>query len=118
MSRIIKVATVAMFAATTFLVAVGASLAGDFAGTWNVTDTSGKEFQIVLSADGGASADRSGHDMTGTWKASNGAAIITWNSGWTTKIEKDGDGYKKSAFGKNVSLDGKPTNTSPASKAK
>ncbi len=118
MSRMINVAAIAILAVATIFVAVGAVLAGDFAGTWNVTDTSGKEFQIVLSADGSASADRSGHDMTGTWKDENGAAVITWNSGWTTKIEKDGNGYKKSAYGKDVSLGGKPTNTSPAAKAK
>ena len=29
--------------------------------------------------------------MTGTWAEEGGAAVVKWNSGWTTKIVKDGD---------------------------
>ena len=37
------------------------------------------------------------------WKEEGSAAVITWDSGWVTKITKDGDSYKKSA-----EKDGKP----------
>jgi hypothetical protein len=38
--------------------------------------------------------------------------VIKWNSGWTTKIVKDGDTYKKQTF----KADGSPANTSAAEK--
>ena len=56
--------------------------------------------------------------MTGTWKEDGNAAVITWSTGWTTKIVKDGDGYKKTAYGKGQPLDGPPTNSSDAQKGK
>ncbi len=97
----------------------GAALAGEgFAGVWSVKDTDGKDFNITLTADGKASAERSGEGMSGTWKKDGDAAVITWNSGWTTKIKKSGDGYVKSAYGKGVPLDGEPTNTSAAKMVK
>jgi hypothetical protein len=61
-------------------------------------DTSGKPFQITLSADGSAKADRAGEGLTGTWKEEGGAAVIRWDTGWTTKITKEGDKYKKTAY--------------------
>jgi hypothetical protein len=54
--------------------------------------------------------------MTGTWKEEAGAAVITWNSGWTTKIAKEGDHFVKTSFKKGSPLDGKPTNSSDATK--
>ena len=70
----------------------------EFAGTWKVSDTSGAPFEIVLTGDGNASADRSGEALTGTWKEEGGGAVITWSEGWMTKIAKDGAGYKKTAY--------------------
>jgi hypothetical protein len=90
----------------------------DLAGTWKVTDTSGAPFEIVLTEDGNASANRSGEALTGTWTEDNGAAVITWSEGWTTKIAKEGDTYKKMAWDKGVSTDTPPTNTSDAEKTK
>jgi hypothetical protein len=110
---------------TKTLLAVGAALAltlsaafaaSTFAGVWKVDDTYGKSFQITLAADGSAKADREGEGMTGTWKEENGAAIIKWNTGWTTKIVKEGNGYKKTAYDKGKPLDGPPTNSSKAEK--
>lgn len=72
--------------------------AGGFAGTWKVKDTGGKDFQIVLAEDGTATADRSGEGMKGKWAEEGGAAVITWDTGWKTKIAKDGEGYKKTAY--------------------
>jgi len=90
----------------------------DMAGTWKVSDTSGAPFEIVLGADGTATADRSGEGLSGTWKEDNGSAVITWSEGWTTKIAKEGDAYKKMAWDKGLSTDSPPTNTSDAEKVK
>lgn len=89
----------------------------DFVGTWKVSDTSGQAFQIVLAEDGSATADRADEGMSGTWKEQGGAAVISWKSGWTTKIMKDGDDYKKVAFEKG-DAEGEPTNSSDAEKVK
>jgi hypothetical protein len=71
--------------------------ASDFAGTWKVQDSKGNPFQITLSEDGTAKGDRSGEGLTGTWKEKENSAVIKWDSGWTTKITKDGNQYKKTA---------------------
>ena len=46
------------------------------------------------------------------------SAVITWNTGWTMKITKEGDRYIKAAYGKGQSLTATPANTSDAEKAK
>jgi hypothetical protein len=56
---------------------------------------------------------RSRRRVTGTDRS-----IITWKTGWTTKITKDGDHYKKAAFGNAQSLDGPPANSLDAEKVK
>lgn len=56
--------------------------------------------------------------MTGTWKEEGSAAVITWDTGWTTKISKEGDKYTKTAFKKGEPTSGKPSNTSAAEKIK
>jgi hypothetical protein len=86
-------------AAAALAMSTGASLADHhFTGTWNVKDSAGKDFQIVLAKDGTASADRSGEGMKGKWTEEGDAVTITWDTGWKTKIAKDGDGYKKTAY--------------------
>ena len=42
--------------------------------------------------------------------------MITWKSGWVTKITKEGDKFVKTAFKKGAALDGPPTNSSDAVK--
>ena len=110
LGRTIRTTVLAAFvvsAATAF-----AALAGsDFEGVWAVKDTDGKPFDITLSADGKATATLE-EDMTGTWTEADGAAVIKWDTGWTTKIMKQGDGYKKEAF----KADGTSANTSDAQK--
>jgi hypothetical protein len=76
-----------------------------------------KSFEIRLAANGTAKASR-GEDGTadawgGVWKK-GAAAVITWDTGWTTKIAKKGKVYKKTTYGKGQPLDGAPTNTSDA----
>jgi hypothetical protein len=80
-------------------------------------DTVGKPFEITLSSGGAAKATR-GEGMTGTWKEEGDAAVITWNTGWTTKITKQGNQYHKAAYRKGQSLDAAPANSSDAQKVK
>ena len=95
-----------------------ASLAASaFGGVWKVKDTAGQSFEITLSSDGVAKATR-GEGMTGTWKEEGMAAVITWNTGWTTKITQEGKQYRKTAYGKGQALEGPPTNSSDAEKTK
>ena len=116
--RTIGKTTVAVLAGALALAVTAATsfAASEFEGTWKVKDTSGKPFEIVLGSDGKASADRSGEKLSGTWKEDGGAAMISWSGGWTTKIAKEGDGYKKTAYEGDTG--GEPTNTSDAEKVK
>jgi hypothetical protein len=117
-STLSKAAAAVLIAA--FIIAgttIACQAAGEFQGVWKVSDTGQKPFEITLSADGSAKANRPGEAMTGTWKEESGTAVITWNTGWTTKITKEGNQYKKSAWEKGKPLDGPPTNSSDAQKA-
>jgi hypothetical protein len=107
------VAATYFFAVTSF----AALAASAFEGVWKVKDTAGHPFEITLSSGGAAKATR-GEGMTGTWKEEGNSAVITWNTGWTTKITKEGDRYIKTAYGKGQSLTATPANTSDAEKAK
>jgi hypothetical protein len=109
----VVLAAVFAIAMTTFF-----SLASsDFEGVWKVKDMAGQPFEITLSSGGAAKASR-GEGMVGTWKEEGNTAVITWNTGWTTKIAKEGDQYKKTAYGKGLPLDGPPTNSTDAQKEK
>jgi hypothetical protein len=117
--RTIGKATTAVLAAV-FAIAMTtfSSLAtSDFEGVWKVKDTAGPPFEITLSGGGAAKASR-GEGMVGTWKEEGNTAVVTWNTGWTTKIAKEGDQYKKTAYGKDQPLDGPPTNSTDAQKVK
>jgi hypothetical protein len=98
--------TAAALAAIAFAIALTSAAsfaASGFVGKWKTTDTEGKQFTIWLSDDGKAKGDRANEGLAGMWKEEGSAAVITWDSGWVTKIIKDGDSYKKSA-----EKDGKP----------
>ena len=95
--------TTAALAAIAFAIALTSAAgfaASGFVGKWKVQDTKGEPFTIWLSDDGTAKGDRSGEGLSGTWKEEGNAAVITWDSDWTTKITKEGDTYKKTAFEK------------------
>jgi hypothetical protein len=96
------------------MTSVGSLGAGPFEGVWKVQDSSGKPMDVTLSPDGKASADR--HGMSGTWKQEGNGAVITWNTGWTTKIEKRGDHFTHTAYGKGQPPSGPPHNSSAAEK--
>ena len=118
MHTIGKFTTVAAAAVLLALSTLASLAASPFEGKWSVADTAGKAFEITLAADGSAKANREAEGMTGTWKEEGSAAVITWDTGWTTKISKDGDKYTKSAFKKGEPMDGKPVNSSAAEKVK
>lgn len=103
--------------ATTLIIGLSSNVfAGDFDGTWQLDDTSGKPFEAILNPDGTASGTHGNSMKQGTWKEDGGAAVIQWNTGWTTRIVKHGDHYMKEAFKPGAALTDKPTNTSVAKK--
>ena len=114
--------TLKLFRAVALAVAIAtmsvtAFAASEWEGVWKVKDTAGQPFEITLAADGKATASL--HEaMTGTWKAEGPSAVITWKTGWTTKISKAGAGYKKTGYRAGAPLDGAPSNSSDAVKAK
>ena len=94
--------TTAAFAAIALAIVLSASAfaASGFVGKWKTTDTEGKPFTIWLSDDGTAKGDRADEGLSGMWKEEGNAAVITWDSGWVTKISKEGNSYKKTALEK------------------
>jgi hypothetical protein len=98
----------ATFVLATVLVGGLALAASGFVGKYKTTDTEGKNFTIWLSDDGKAKGDRANEGLAGMWKENGNAAVITWDSGWTTTLTKTGDTYTKTA-----EKDGKPVG-SPA----
>jgi hypothetical protein len=98
--------TTAALAAIAFaivLTGAAAFVAEGFVGKYNTSDSNGKAFTIWLSDDGNAKGDRADEGLAGMWKEDGSSAVITWDSGWVTKITKDGDKYMKTA-----EKDGKP----------
>jgi hypothetical protein len=65
--------------------------------------------RFTLSADGKATGERADEGLKGTWKAEGDSAVINWESGWVTKIVKQGDKYQNQDFEKCVS--GTPTHS-------
>jgi hypothetical protein len=90
--------------------------ASQFEGTWNTQDSKGHPFKITLSADGEAMGDRAEEGLIGTWKPEGDSAVINWDSGWVTKIVKEGDKFEKQAFEGDAS--GTPTHSAEAEKQK
>jgi hypothetical protein len=96
MIRMLGRATVAA-AALAFAIGLSAAIAASgFVGKFKTTDTEGKPFTIWLSEDGKAKGDRADEGLAGMWKEEGGAAVITWESGWVTKLTTDGEAYSKS----------------------
>ena len=89
-------------------------MASEYEGSWMLNDTNGKPFEITLSKDGTATGTHKDTMKQGTWKEEDGAAVIHWNTGWTTRIAKEGDKYVKTAFKPGAPLTGTPTNSSEA----
>ena len=90
--------TTAAALALTFALGAAAFAAEGFVGKYKTTDTDGKPFTIWLSDDGSAKGDRADEGLQGMWKEDGNAAVITWDTDWTTKLTKDGDKYTKTAM--------------------
>lgn len=90
------------------------ALAGEYDGQWQLKDSQGKPFEVSLHADGTADGTHNDAMKHGTWSEEGGAAVIHWNTGWTTRIARQGQEYVKTAFKPGTSLADKPTNHSDA----
>ena len=86
----------------------GAQAAVDFTGKYLTTDTRGKPMQITLAPNGHAWGHRPGEYMKGAWAAGKRYAVINWTGGWSTKLVKRGDHFKKLAYGPGQAPKGKP----------
>lgn len=62
----IRISTPVLAAVALVFTGVASLAASQFDGTWKVTDTAGKAFEITLASDGTDKADR-GEGMTGKW---------------------------------------------------
>ena len=94
----------------------GMAMAGEYDGSWLLYDTHGKGFEATLNADGSASGTH-GKDMKyGNWKEVDGAAVVTWKTGWTTRISKEGDKYIKTSYKPGTTVGDAPTDSSEAKK--
>ncbi len=96
--------------AMSIMTAFTAFAASEFEGTWTVQGRKEK-FDITLNADGKATSTHP-KNMSGTWTEDGGTATIKWDTGWITKIAKEGDHYTKQS----VTADGKAGTASPAEK--
>jgi hypothetical protein len=96
------------------LALVQASVAGEYEGRWELQDSSGHPFEVSLHADGRADGTHNDAMKHGTWSEQGGAALIHWDTGWTTRIFKDGQGYAKTAFKPGTTPSDQPANHSDA----
>jgi len=90
--------------ALAFALTVSAFAASGFVGKWETTAAGNQKFTIWLSDDGTAKGEAAKQALAGNWKEDGEAAVITWDTGWVTKIAKEGEAYKKTTLNK----DGKP----------
>lgn len=98
LTRLLARMTPVLAAVVLAIALAGSAFAAEgFVGKYKTTDTNGKPFTIWLSDDGVAKGDRADEGLAGMWKEEGSAAVITWDSGWVTKIAKEGDKYKKTA---------------------
>jgi len=111
--NVLKTAAIATLA---LVGSVGLAFAGELAGTYKTEDTKGNAFTITLSEDGTAAGEKHGAMLNGTWEDVDGTAVISWTTGWTTMLAKDGNTYRKTVYRAGASLEGKPTSTTGAAK--
>ncbi|HUU24202.1 MAG TPA: hypothetical protein VMW68_01355 [Methyloceanibacter sp.] len=104
--RAIKSLKVGFAACLIAVLISSASFAGDWAGKYMTEDTKGNAFSITLADNGTAAGEKQGHALSGTWTDDGEAAVIKWDTGWMTKLSKDGDRYKKTAFRPGASMQG------------
>jgi hypothetical protein len=99
------------------IASISTCVADDFQGTWKVKDSSGRPFDITLLADGKATSTMH-PDQTGSWKEQDSTVVITWSTGWSSKIESSDGHYRHTAYRPGQSLQGSPNNMSDAEKVR
>ena len=92
------------------------SFADEWTGKYMTEDTKGNPFSITLTDNGTAAGEKHGTVLSGTWANEGDAAVIKWSTGWTTKISKDGDRYKKTAYRVGTSMQDGPTHATSVEK--
>jgi len=112
----IKSIKICVAACIVALLTSSTGLAADWTGKYMTEDTKGNAFSITLSDNGTAAGSKRGDVLNGTWTNEGEAAVIKWDSGWTTKLSKDGDHYKKSAYRAGASMQEGPTHATSAEK--
>lgn len=112
----IKSIRLCIVAAIVAVLTSSAGFASDWTGKYLTADTKGNPFSIMLADDGSAAGEKQGHVLNGTWTNEGDAAVIKWNTGWTTKLSKDGDRYKKTAYRVGASVQEGPTHATSAEK--
>jgi hypothetical protein len=85
---------------------------GRFVGRWVVGDGNGNTFNIILEEDG--QAERSLHEIHGTWAYVDGEARITWDDGAKDAIRKAGSRFQKYAYSADKSFTDTPDNVTAA----
>ena len=90
--------------------------AGEYDGSWQMKDSSGATFKVMLDSIGSASGTHNDAMKHGSWEEKDGNAIIHWNTGWVTRITKKDGHYVKEGFKPGLDLSEKPTNSSEATK--
>jgi hypothetical protein len=85
LGRFVYIVSIAMF--LSFSAAV---IAGEYEGSWLLYDTHGNGVEATFSADGAASGTHGDAMKHGAWKEVDGAVVITWKTGWATRIAKEG----------------------------
>ena len=114
--KAIKSIKVCVVAGIVAVLTSSASFASDWTGKYMTEDTKGNAMSITLADDGKATGAKLGHVLSGNWTNDHDAAVIKWDTGWTTKLSKDGDRYKKTAYRVGTSMQEDPTHTGSAEK--
>jgi hypothetical protein len=114
--KAIKSIKVCVAAGIVGVATASASFADDWTGKYVTEDTKGNPMSITLADDGKVRGEKLGHVLTGKWTNEDGAAVIKWDTGWTTMLAKDGDRYKKTAYRVGTSMEDGPTHTGSAEK--
>lgn len=92
--------------------------AEEFIGQWDIGRPEGggkPAFVMTLNADYSAGKSHV-PSATGTWELVDGEARVTWSDGWRDIIRREGDHYRKVAFGVGKTFDSEPSNTDSADK--
>ena len=114
--KAIKSIKVCVAADVVAVLTCGAGLANDWVGKYMTEDTKGNPMAITLADKGKATGEKLGHVLSGNWMNEGDAAVIKWNTGWTTKLAKDGDRYKKTAYRAGTPMQEGPTHMGSAEK--